>query len=79
MTVPQLRGGLGAAVAFVFLSALKELPIAFLLSPLGFRSLAMGVWGAAGEALYAVAAPYALVIVGCAGGLVGLVLRRDGR
>ncbi|HEX8386099.1 MAG TPA: ABC transporter permease subunit, partial [Rubricoccaceae bacterium] len=78
-TAPQLRGGLAAAVAFVFLSALKELPIAFLLSPLGFRSLAMGVWGAAGEALYAVAAPYALVIVACAGGLVALVLRRDGR
>ena len=77
VTLPQLRGGLGAAVAFVFLSALKELPLTFILSPLGFTSLAMGVWGAAGEALYAVAAPYALVIVACAGGLVWLVLSRE--
>lgn len=75
VTLPQIRSGLGASVAFVFLGALKELPLTILLSPLGFTSLSMGVWGAAGEALYAVAAPYALVIVACAGGLVWLVIR----
>ena len=78
VTLPQLRGGLAAGGAFVFLSALKELPITLLLSPLGFTSLATGLWGAAGEGLYAVAAPYALALVGVAALLVALVLRRDG-
>ena len=78
VTLPQLRGGLAAGGAFVFLSALKELPITLLLSPLGFTSLATGLWGAAGEGLYAAAAPYALALVGVAALLVALVLRRDG-
>lgn len=73
-TFPLLRRGLVVSTAFVFLSALKELPITFLLSPLGFRTLAMGVWGAAGEALYSVAAPYALVLIGSSTVLVGLLL-----
>jgi len=75
-TFPLLRGSLGAGMAFVFLSALKELPITFLLSPLGFRSLAMGVWGAAGESLFSVAAPYALVLMVTSTALVGLLLRK---
>ncbi|NNF59150.1 MAG: iron ABC transporter permease [Rhodothermaceae bacterium] len=74
-TFPLLRRGLGVSAAFVFLSALKELPITFLLSPLGFRSLAMGVWSAAGESLFAVAAPYALVLILTSMLLVGLLLR----
>ncbi|MDX1419498.1 MAG: iron ABC transporter permease [Rubricoccaceae bacterium] len=74
-TFPLLRRGLGVSVAFVFLSALKELPLTFLLSPLGFRTLAMGVWGAAGEALFSVAAPYALVLILTSSLLVGLLLR----
>ena len=76
-TLPQVRGGLATSAAFVFLSVLKELPITLLLAPLGFTSLATGVWSAAGEALYATAAPYALVIVAVAGALVALLLARD--
>lgn len=74
-TFPLLQRGIVVSTAFVFLSALKELPITFLLSPLGFRTLAMGAWGAAGEALYSVAAPYALVLIGSSALLVGLLLR----
>lgn len=77
VTLPQLRGGVAAGFAFVFLSAMKELPLTFVLAPLGFRPLAMGVWGAAAEALFAVAAPYALAIVAVSAGLVGLLLRRS--
>ncbi len=76
-TFPLLRGGLGVSMAFVFLSALKELPITFLLSPIGFRSLAMGVWGAAGESLFSVAAPYALVLMATSSIIVWLLLRDD--
>jgi iron(III) transport system permease protein len=73
-TFPLLRRGLTVSVAFVFLSAFKELPITFLLSPLGFQTLAMGVWSASTEALYAVAAPYALILIGASTLLVALLL-----
>ena len=78
-TFPLLRSGLSASMAFVFLSALKELPITFLLSPLGFRSLAMGVWGAAGESLFSVAAPYSLVLMVTSCAIVWLLLRETSR
>ncbi|HYE96336.1 MAG TPA: iron ABC transporter permease [Rubricoccaceae bacterium] len=74
-TFPLLRRGIGVSVAFVFLSALKELPLTYLLAPLGFRSLSMGAWSAANEALFSVAAPYALVLMGSSTVLVALVLR----
>lgn len=77
-TFPLLRRGLGVSAAFVFLSALKELPLTFLLSPLGFRSLAMRVWSAADEALFEVAAPFALVLILTSALLVGLLLRDEG-
>lgn len=77
VTLPLLRRGMAAGAAFVFLSVLKELPITFLLAPLGFRPLAMGVWSAAGEALFAVAAPYALALLFASTLLLLLLLRDD--
>ncbi len=74
-TFPLLRGGIGASMTLVFLSVLKELPITFLLSPLGFRTLAMGVWSAAGESLFSIAAPYALVLILTSSAIVWLLLR----
>lgn len=76
-TFPLLRGGLLVSVALVFLSAMKELPITFLLSPIGFRSLALKVWGHAEAAMFAEAAPYALAIVGVSAAFVGLLLVRE--
>src|SRR5690606_24558827 len=62
-TFPLLRRGLMVSMAFVFLSAMKELPITFLLSPIGFRTLALSVWDYTNEAMFGAAAPYALAIV----------------
>lgn len=62
-TFPLLRSGLVVATAFVFLSAMKELPITFLLSPIGFETLAVNVWSYATEAMFAQAAPFALAIL----------------
>ncbi len=76
-TFPLLRRGLVVSVAFVFLSALKELPITFILSPLGFQSLAMRMWSAASESLFSLAAPYALVLIVTSTALVGLLLQRE--
>lgn len=78
-TLPALRPGLAASVAFVFLAAMKELPMAFLLAPIGFDSLALRVWRTATEGQFAAAAPYALALIGVAGGLAALVLWRERR
>ena len=77
VTLPLVRPGLVVSVAFVFLSAMKELPITFLLSPLGFDPLAINVWSYANEAMFASAAPYALAIMGFSALFVGLLLVRE--
>lgn len=77
VTLPLLRSGLIVSVAFVFLSAMKELPLTFLLSPLGFDTLALNVWSYANEAMFSRAAPYALAIMGFSALFVGLLLVRE--
>lgn len=62
-TFPLLKSGIVAGSAFVFLSAMKELPITFILSPIGFETLAVSVWGYSAEAMFAEAAPFALSIL----------------
>ena len=79
VTVPFLRHGLLVGIAFVFLSAMKELPITFLLSPIGFETLAVKTWGYTSEALFGAAAPYALAIMLCSSLFVGLLLMQGGR
>lgn len=73
-TLPLLRRGIVVSMAFVFLSAMKELPITFLLSPIGFKTLALRVWGFTSEALFGAAAPYALGIMLFSALFVGLLL-----
>ncbi len=73
-TFPLLRRGLMVSIAFVFLSAMKELPITFLLAPIGFETLAINVWDYTNEAMFGAAAPHALAIVGFSGVFVGLLL-----
>ncbi len=76
-TLPLLIRGLIVGIAFVFLSAMKELPIAFLLSPTGYETLALNVWSNASEALFENAAPYALLMLIFSGLFVGLLLVRE--
>jgi iron(III) transport system permease protein len=76
-TFPLLKRGFLVSTAFVFLSAMKELPITFLLSPIGFEPLAVRVWSYAEEALFAEAAPYALTIIVFSAGFVGLLLSEE--
>lgn len=78
VTVPMVRPGLAAGGALVFLTALKELPATLLLSPFGFKTLAMSVWGAVSEAFFARAAAPALLLILVSSIPMGiLVLRRD--
>lgn len=72
--LPLLRPGLVASAAFVFLSAMKELPLTFVLAPIGFETLATNAWSYTSEALFAEAAPYALAILAVSGLFVGFLL-----
>ncbi len=63
VTLPLVSPGLAAGAALVFLTCMKELPLTLILSPLGFRTLATGVWGSISEAFFAQAAAPALLLV----------------
>lgn len=63
ITLPLVRPGLGAGVALIFLTVMKELPATLILSPLGFKTLATAVWGAVSEAFFAQAAAPALLLI----------------
>lgn len=76
VTLPLLRPGLIVALALVFLSVMKELPLALLLSPLGFETLATRVWSYTNEVMFAEAAPFALAIVLFSALFVGLLLMK---
>ncbi len=76
-TLPLLRNGSIAGAAFVFLSAMKELPITIILAPVGFESLAMNVWGYTNEAMFADAAPFALILLLLSSLFVGLLFTRE--
>ena len=77
VTFPLLKRGLLVSIAFVFLSAMKELPITFLLSPIGFQTLALDTWSYANEALFGQAAPHALAIMLFSAAFVGLLLLQE--
>jgi len=77
VTLPLLRGGIIASASLVFLSAMKELSITFLLSPIGFDTLALNVWSYTGEAMFAEAAPFALLILLFSSLFVGFLFSKE--
>jgi iron(III) transport system permease protein len=66
--LPVLRPGLVAAALLVFVEAMKELPATLMLRPFGWDTLAVEVYNATSEGLWAQAALPALLLV-----VVGLV------
>ncbi len=76
-TLPLIRTGVVVSLAFVFLSALKELPLTIILAPPGFETLSTTVWGFANEAMFGRAAPYALAIVALSTLFVAVLLRYE--
>lgn len=77
VTLPLIRPGLVAAVVLVFVTVMKELPIAFLLAPAGYRPLSVQMFSRTSEGMLLDAAPYAAAIIAFSAVFVGLVLRRD--
>jgi len=79
VVLPCIRRGVTAGLVLVFVVAMKELPIAFLLSPAGFRPLAIQLFSRTSEGMLIAAAPYAAAIIAFSGLTVAAVLRHEGR
>lgn len=77
ITTPQMLPGISAGALLVFLTAMKELPITLLLSPIGFETLATDIWTATSEASFARAALPSLVLVALSAVAVFLMLRAE--
>ncbi len=77
ITLPQIAPGMWAGAALVFLTAMKELQITLLLSPIGYDTLATQVWSTSREAFFTQAALPALVLVACSAVAVLIMLRRE--
>lgn len=63
VTLPLVLPGVAAGALLVFLTTMKELPITLLARPIGFDTLAVDIWSAAGELLYPVAAVPAILLL----------------
>jgi iron(III) transport system permease protein len=79
LTVPLLRPALIAGGALVFLTVAKELPMALLLAPIGFETLATQIWDAASAGFYARAAGPAVVLLVVSAATVTVLLRAEDR
>ncbi|MBA3234787.1 MAG: iron ABC transporter permease [Chloroflexi bacterium] len=79
LTIPYLRPALVSGAALVFLTVVKELPLALLLAPIGFDTLATEIWDAASSGFYARAAGPAALLLVISIGTVALLLRADER
>lgn len=78
-TFPLLRRSMVSGGLLVFIMIVKELPITFLLAPIGYSTLATAVFSRTSEGMLMEAAPYALMIVLFSSLFVGLILRHEGR
>jgi iron(III) transport system permease protein len=79
VVLPFIRRGVVAGFVLVFVIAMKELPMAFLLAPTGFRPLAIQLFSRTSEGMLIQAAPYAAAIILFSGLTVGFVLRQERR
>jgi iron(III) transport system permease protein len=77
ITLPQILPGITAGALLVFLTAMKELPITLLLSPIGSQTLATQIWSSTSEAFFTRAALPSLVLVALSGSAVFIMLRRE--
>jgi iron(III) transport system permease protein len=77
VTAPQIIPGMSVGALLVMLTAMKELPITLLLSPIGFDTLATQIWSATSEAFFTRAALPSLILVSLSAVAVFLMLRRE--
>ncbi|SEN77616.1 iron(III) transport system permease protein [Paracoccus alcaliphilus] len=78
VVLPRLRRPMVAGGILVFIMVVKELPLALILAPTGFRSLSMNVFSRTVEGMMAEAAPHALAIILFSSLVIGLILKYEG-
>ncbi|TVR96390.1 MAG: iron ABC transporter permease [Rhodospirillales bacterium] len=79
IVLPLVRRGALTGMILVFVIAMKELPITFLLAPTGYTTLAVTVFSRTSEAMLAEAAPFAAAIVLFSSLFVGVLLAYEGK
>ena len=79
LTLPLVRPAVLSGAAIVFLSVVKELPMALILGPIGFETLATEIWSATSEGFYARAAGPAAVLLVLSAATVAVLMRDERR
>jgi len=79
ITLPLVRPGILAGAALVFLTTMKELPATLILSPIGFKTLAISIWSATSEAFFVRAAVPALLLILISSVPLTFIILRQGR
>jgi iron(III) transport system permease protein len=79
VTLPLLRPAILSGAALVFLGVVKELPMALILGPIGFETLATEIWSTTSEGFYSRAAGPASLLLVLSAATVAVLLREDGR
>ncbi|MCC6236169.1 MAG: iron ABC transporter permease [Dehalococcoidia bacterium] len=77
VTAPQMLPGVSAGALLVFLTAVKELPMTLLLSPIGYDTLATRIWTATSEAQFSMAALPSLLLLATSTLAVLMLVRRE--
>jgi iron(III) transport system permease protein len=79
VTMPLLRPAILSGAALVFLGIVKELPMALILGPIGFETLATEIWSATSEGFYSRAAGPASLLLVLSAATVAVLLREERR
>jgi iron(III) transport system permease protein len=79
LTLPLIRPAVMSGLALVFLSVVKELPMALILGPIGFDTLATEIWSTTSEGFYSRAVGPAAILLVLSAGTVAVLLREDRR
>jgi len=79
VTIPLLRPAILSGAALVFLAVVKELPMALILGPIGFETLATEIWSATSEGFYERAAGPATLLLVLSATTVAVLLREENR
>ncbi|KKL88079.1 hypothetical protein LCGC14_1928310, partial [marine sediment metagenome] len=77
VTAPLAASGLLAGAALVFLTAVKELPAALILAPIGFETLAMEIWQATSVGFFERGAVPSLVLLAISAAPLYLLVARE--
>ncbi|AFZ46599.1 binding-protein-dependent transport systems inner membrane component [Cyanobacterium stanieri PCC 7202] len=77
VTLPLVRPGITSGAVLVFVTAIKELPATILLSPIGFKTLAVEIWDSTNDARFASAAAASFAMLVVCTGLTFIILSQE--